>query len=124
MYFITEGTWAVCFTADNNQNERAFYDIDDDVSSIPPSDVSRRHLIRAKLSPKPNYIGDYYCINQKKANYTYVAWNSTVLAFALSKKFLYKSIFEKYPQLLTDMKGSSFLRYTYEFKKPIVISLC
>jgi hypothetical protein len=60
-------------------------------------DVYDRGIIKAKEWLKPNYIGDYYCINSKKARYYYVAWDSTVQAFALSKQFLYEVIFDKYP---------------------------
>jgi len=82
--------------------------------------MTKNRYTHAKIFRRPNYIGDNYCINSKKARYFYMAWTESVSAFALSKKFLYEVIFDKYPQLLQDMKGASFLRYTYEFKKPIV----
>ena len=117
MYFLIKGTWAICFNNSKDPNERQFHDEDDDDY---PEDVILKGLIKAKVSSRPNYIGDYYCINSKKARYYYMAWNETVHAFALTKQFLNEEIFTRYPQLFTDMKGASFLRYTYEFKKPIV----
>mmetsp|Transcript_28570 Transcript_28570/g.27539 ORF Transcript_28570/g.27539 Transcript_28570/m.27539 type:complete len:279 (+) Transcript_28570:909-1745(+) len=82
MYFLISGSWAICFYAGGDPNDRQFNETDDDDT---PEDVILKGLIKAKSHSKPNYIGDYYCINSKKPKYYYMAWNETVQAFALSK---------------------------------------
>eukprot|EP00350_Pseudokeronopsis_sp_OXSARD2_P000866 CAMPEP_0170548802 /NCGR_PEP_ID=MMETSP0211-20121228/6991_1 /TAXON_ID=311385 /ORGANISM="Pseudokeronopsis sp., Strain OXSARD2" /LENGTH=267 /DNA_ID=CAMNT_0010854443 /DNA_START=853 /DNA_END=1653 /DNA_ORIENTATION=- len=71
MYFLISGSWAICFYAGGDPNDRQFNETDDDDT---PEDVILKGLIKAKSHSKPNYIGDYYCINSKKPKYYYMAW--------------------------------------------------
>lgn len=63
------------------------------------------------------YIGDYYVLSSKRSQFHYVAL-SQVETYALTKHFLYKTIFEKFPGLHQDMLSTSFSRYLREFRKP------
>lgn len=74
-------------------------------------------------SRNPNYIGDYYLLNNKTSEFTFMAWRSEVESFALNKSFLYDVIFDKYPSILSEMKGYSLQRYNREIKKPVVNNL-
>ena len=63
------------------------------------------------------YIGDYYVFASKRSQFSYIAL-STVQAFALPKKFMFKQIFKKFPGLHSEMLAESFSRYIKEFRKP------
>ena len=64
------------------------------------------------------YIGDYYVLASKRSQFYYVALNTRVEAFALTKKFLFKTLFKKFPGLHSEMLAESFSRYIREFRKP------
>jgi hypothetical protein len=63
------------------------------------------------------YIGDYYILSEKRAQFHYVAL-STVETYALTSDFLLNNIFQKFHGLHQDMIGDSFCRYIREFRKP------
>ena len=63
------------------------------------------------------YIGDYYVLSSKRSQFYYVAL-SQVEAFALTKQFMFKTIFKKFPGLQSEMLAESFSRYIKEFRKP------
>lgn len=86
MYFIISGSWAICFYSGQDKSEiqinpdidhsnKNFDSSDSDGEEKIPLDVSDNRIVKAKLFKRPNYIGDYYCINAKKARYYYMAWN-------------------------------------------------
>lgn len=64
------------------------------------------------------YIGDYYLLSSKRSQFHYVAL-STLECFALTKQFMYKNIFNKFPGLHSEMLAESFSRYIKEFRKPV-----
>ena len=55
-------------------------------------------------------FGDYYLMNNFKAEFLFVAVTS-VEAFALSQKFLLDKIFPRYPQIFEEIKDNS--KYAY-----------
>lgn len=63
------------------------------------------------------YIGDYYVLASKRSQFYYVAL-SLVKSFALTKQFIFKTIFKKFPGLHSEMLAESFSRYIKEFRKP------
>lgn len=63
------------------------------------------------------FIGDYYVLSSKRSQFHYVAL-SQVEAYALTKHFLYNTIFVKFPGLHQDMLSESFSRYIREYRKP------
>ena len=63
------------------------------------------------------YIGDYYVFASKRSQFSYIALSS-VHTFALTKKFMFKDIFKKFPGLHSEMLAESFSRYIKEFRKP------
>lgn len=63
------------------------------------------------------YIGDYYVFASKRSQFSYIAL-SNVHTFALTKKFMMKEIFKKFPGLHSEMLAESFSRYIKEFRKP------
>jgi len=63
------------------------------------------------------YIGDYYVFASKRSQFSYIAL-SNVHTFALTKKFMFKEIFKKFPGLHSEMLAESFSRYIKEFRKP------
>lgn len=74
------------------------------------------HLIAQKRNSY-GYIGDYYVLSSKPSQFYYVALQN-VEAFALTKQFLYRTIFQKFPGLQQDMLSESFSRYIREFRRP------
>jgi hypothetical protein len=77
MYFLIEGSWAICFDAGNGMyvKEQLLKEKLNDPRNF---SVFDNGMMKAKEWLKPNYIGDYYCINSKKARYYYLAWDSPV----------------------------------------------
>lgn len=63
------------------------------------------------------YIGDYYVLSAKRAQFYYVAL-STVETFAITKHFMFNVIFKRFPGLHSEMLAESFSRYIKEFRKP------
>lgn len=71
----------------------------------------------AKKRLNYGYIGDYYVFASKRSAFHYIAL-SPVHTFALTKKFMFKEIFKKFPGLHSEMLAESFSRYIKEFRKP------
>jgi hypothetical protein len=66
-----------------------------------------------------NYFGDYYIFNNIRAEFVHIA-TSEVEAFSISKKFLVRKIFPKYPTVYREIKEDSKHRYTTTVKEPIL----
>lgn len=77
----------------------------------------RRGIVIATRKFKTGYIGDYYVLASKRAQFYYVAL-SRVSAYALTKQFMFKTIFKKFPGLHNEMLAESFAHYIREFRKP------
>jgi hypothetical protein len=80
-------------------------------------DMSTRGILIAMRKSNFGYIGDYYVLASKRAAFYYVAL-SRVSAYALTKQFIFKQLFKKFPGLHPEMLAESFSRYIKEFRKP------
>lgn len=66
-----------------------------------------------------NFFGDYYLCNNMKAEFVHIA-TTEVEAFALSKKFLMRKVFPKYPQIFREIKDDLKYRYNSTIKDEIM----
>ena len=80
--------------------------------------VKHRYKITHNLSSN-SFFGDYYIFNNTKAEFVYVAV-SEIEAFSLSKKFLSRKIFPKYPNVYREIKDDSKYRYNSTIKDEIM----
>jgi hypothetical protein len=81
------------------------------------ADMQRRGILVASRKVNYGYIGDYYVMASKRSQFYYVAL-TTVHAFALTKQFMFKQLFKKFPGLHSEMMAESFARYVREVRKP------
>jgi hypothetical protein len=91
---------------------------EEDKDMLGPRDMCERGILIAQRRMNYGYIGDYYVLASKRSQFYYVALNTRVEAFALTKKFLFKTLFKKFPGLHSEMLAESFSRYIREFRKP------
>mmetsp|Transcript_41286 Transcript_41286/g.56092 ORF Transcript_41286/g.56092 Transcript_41286/m.56092 type:complete len:202 (+) Transcript_41286:687-1292(+) len=112
IYFIKKGEWAIAFNT-------YCYDIqlNDDNEMLGPDDLTKQGILLASRRVNFGYIGDYYVFSSKRSQYSYVAL-SPVEAFALTKQFMFKTVFKKFPGLHSEMLAESFSRYVKDFRKP------
>lgn len=114
IYFILKGEWGVAFNSFlPEQVER--HDLDEDL--ISPPDMMRHGYLLAQRHNTCSYVGDYYCFAGQRSEFHYVAL-SVVETYALSKEFMIKKIFSKFPGLHKDMLADAFCRYLKDFRKP------
>ena len=66
-----------------------------------------------------SFFGDYYLCHNTKAEFVHVA-TTEVEAFALSKKFLMRKVFPKYPDIYREIKDDSKYRYNSSIKDEIM----
>merc|ERR1711957_1085836 len=78
---------------------------------------STRGILIALRKSNFGYIGDYYVLASKRAAFYYVAL-SKLHAYALTKQFIFKQLFKKFPGLHSEMMAESFARYVREVRKP------
>ena len=82
-------------------------------------DMTKRGILIAQKKSNFGYIGDYYVLASKRAAFYYVALGPNKLsAYALTKQFMFKQLFKKFPGLHSEMLAESFSRYIREFRKP------
>ena len=79
--------------------------------------MSKKGILVAMKKMGFGYIGDYYVMASKRSQFYYVAL-TTVHAFALTKQFMFKQLFKKFPGLHSEMMAESFARYVREVRKP------
>jgi len=100
IYFIIRGEYAIAFNS--------YYKFDDNqlVSSITdeelkgPADMYKNGYLIAQKRSAFGYIGDYYVLSSKRSQFHYVAIGPGVVeSYALTKDFLYNTIFKKFPGL-------------------------
>lgn len=113
IYFITKGEWAIAF---NSFSADVQIDEDDDEMKGPP-DMIKSGIYIASRRINFGYIGDYYVFSSKRSQYSYVALTD-VESFALTKQFMFKTIFKKFPGLHSELLAESFSRYLKDFRKP------
>jgi hypothetical protein len=74
---------------------------------------------RVSKTLKKNFIiCDHYVINNRRSEFLYQVIKP-VKCFALTKKFLHNKIFPKYPDIASEMKAESLMRYRRNLKVPI-----
>ena len=78
--------------------------------------IKQGHYI-AQRRKKWEYFGDYYVLASKRSQFHYVALTN-VETFALTKKFMFGTIFVKYPELERVMVSEAFSRYVKNVRKP------
>ena len=101
IYFITKGNWAISFNSYWLPGEHSEF-ISGDLCG--PEDMSAKGHLIGQRRFAPSYIGDFYCLSQKRSQFNYVALTQ-VNAFSLTKEFLFKKIFVKYTGLHQEMVG-------------------
>ena len=117
IYFIVNGEWAIGYNSFRN-NVHTF-EIPE-ITDMPPGtkDIKDAKILPAKRYKGFGYIGDYYVFASKKSQFTYMAL-SEVDTYALTKQFMFKEIFRKFPGLHSEMLAESFSRYVKEFRRPV-----
>jgi hypothetical protein len=80
-------------------------------------DMSKKGILVAMKKMGFGYIGDYYVMASKRSQFYYCAL-TRVSAYALTKAFMFKHLFKKFPGLHSEMLADSFSRYIREFRKP------
>jgi len=115
MYFITEGHWAVAYNIFTRYSD---IPLAEELQNETMNDIVQRGLKVAIDSTQPEYICDYYMLNKKRSQFTYLAL-SQVKTFALSYDYLFGKVFSNYPNLLAEMKAESFSRYKRIFSKKV-----
>jgi hypothetical protein len=95
IYFLIKGQWAVAF------DSFCKYDADEvDLSELGrlkgTPDMSKKGILVAMSKRNCAFIGDYYVLASKRAQFYYVAL-SRLHSYALTKQFLHKHLFKKFP---------------------------
>ena len=117
IYFIMSGEWAVGFDSFAKQDLNGFAFEGDDEEMRGKPDMTRRGILVASHKLGIGYIGDYYVLASKRSQFYYCALGR-VSAYALTKQFMFKDLFKKFPGLHSEMLAESFSRYIREFRKP------
>lgn len=115
IYFILKGEWAVAYNSYITPRD-GYQQMEED-DSMGPKDMRNEGRLIASRRINYGYIGDYYVLSSKRSQFYYVAL-SQVEAFALTKQFMFKTIFKKFPGLHSEMLAESFSRYIKEFRRP------
>ena len=63
-------------------------------------------------------ICDHYVVNNLRCEFVFKC-EKAVKCFALTKKFLLKNIFKKYPEIANEIKANAHARYQKYLKRPI-----
>ena len=117
IYFIHKGEWAIGYNSYMPYlNQHSFDVLEEDAKG--PEDLLEKGILIAQRRINFGYIGDYYVLASKRSQFYYVAIKNTVEAYALTKQFMFKTIFKKFPGLHSEMLAESFSRYLKEFRKP------
>jgi hypothetical protein len=117
IYFIMNGEWAVAFDSFAKDDLEGMAMDHEQAAMKGKPDMSTRGILIAMRKSNFGYIGDYYVLASKRAAFYYVAL-SRVSAYALTKQFIFKQLFKKFPGLHPEMLAESFSRYIKEYRKP------
>jgi hypothetical protein len=117
--FIMSGTWAIAFNSfDTSEDKNQSLD---DINTIDKEDIRpdmlKRGILIAEKRVGCSYIGDYYALAHKRSEFHFVAL-SRVHTFSITKRFLFKTLFKKFPELHMMMLSDAFARYIGEFRRP------
>ena len=87
--------------------------------SLIANGISRKQHRIAKKMKADCLICDHYVVNNHKSQFLYLVIKE-VKTFALTKKFLLKEVFPKYPEIANQIKAESMLRYRRNIQKQVV----
>jgi hypothetical protein len=79
--------------------------------------MKNRGILIAEKRIGCSYIGDYYVLAHKRSEFHYFAL-SRVHTFALTKSFMFKNVFVKFPEVHMMMLSDSFAKYIRDIRKP------
>ena len=119
IYFIVHGEWAIGYNSHEN-NVKGFI-FDEEAEYLPgQDDIRDKKIMIAKHYRGFGYIGDYYVFASKRSEFEYMAITKGE-CYAIPKRFMFKTIFTKFPGLHSEMLAESFSRYIKEFRRPVEI---
>ena len=117
IYFILQGEWAIGYNSHGN-NVKGFI-FDEEAEYMPDQDdIMEKKITIAKHYKGFGYIGDYYVFASKRSEFEYMAITE-VHSYAITKHFMFKEIFTKFPGLHSEMLAESFSRYIKDFRRPV-----
>jgi hypothetical protein len=105
MYFVTEGVVGI-----------GYYIYSQGLSSA----GGGRSLGGVKLGMfvhEGAFICDYYACCDRRAEFVHVAASPQVTGFSLTKRFLLKELFPRYPEEANTIRTQSFMRYRTNIRK-------
>jgi hypothetical protein len=117
MHFIMSGKWAIAFNSFDNMEAHSISIESIDQKYLGTQDMTKKGIFCAEKTSGFGYIGDYYVLAHKKSEFHYVAL-TPVQTYALTKIFLFKTLFVKFPEVHMPMLSDSFSRYIREIRKP------
>ena len=120
IYFIVKGEWAIGYNSHEN-NVKGFIFVEESEYLPGQEDIREKKIMIAKQYKGFGYIGDYYVFASKRSEFEYMAISPKVESYAISKGFMFKNIFNKFPGLHSEMLAESFSRYVKEFRRPVEI---
>jgi hypothetical protein len=132
LYDVSYGFLPRHFDPKADPDDEIIYDEEDEVPEMYfclEGLVSVGYFFESKLNTKNQFravkkfaqmfiICDHFVVNNLRSEFVYIC-NQPIKAFALTKKFLLKNIFEKYPEIANEIKANSHMRYQKYLKKPI-----
>ena len=118
IYFIVKGEWAIGYNSHEN-NVKGFIFVEESEYLPGQEDIREKKIMIAKQYKGFGYIGDYYVFASKRSEFEYMAISPKVESYAISKGFMFKNIFNKFPGLHSEMLAESFSRYVKEFRRPV-----
>jgi hypothetical protein len=66
------------------------------------------------------FFGDYQVIASKRAEFLVVALER-LQCYAISKQFLFKTVFRKFPGLHSEMQAEAFVKYQRSIRRPCIL---
>lgn len=113
--FVFSGDWAVAFNTymileEGSRTDLFALEEEENSATRTPKDMTKQGHEIAVRRKACEFFGDYYVLASKPSQFHYVAL-SNVEAFAISKKFIFGTIFKKFPEVERSMVSESYLRY-------------
>jgi hypothetical protein len=133
LYDIAFGFMPRNFDPAEEDGGEVIFDVEDEVSELyfimggkvgvgyrPPSiHMGKKPYVTAKIFKENFIICEYYVIFNKRSEFVFHALTNAK-GFAISKKFLLKSIFPKYPAIAAQMKADAHFNYKRRLRDPIL----
>lgn len=87
--------------------------------SLVSGGLSKKQYRIGKKAKAATLICDHYVLNNIKSEFLYLVIKP-IETLALTKKFLFKQVFPKYPEICLEMRDEAHVRYRILIHKPIV----